>query len=262
MMFQVDFESFLIGEGHSFRKEGFLYHFDSGMEIHLVPPNFPVENITPLAEKRIYLYEDRWYHDNEVIKKRVSANLGRFTTIFARNCEVQAVDNDTVKQFLNRYHSYGYARAKYKYVLKYKGEVVAAALFSAPRLFEREIDGIQYKLQSYEWVRYASKDDVRVVGGMGKLMNAFIKEHSPQEIMSYSDREWSNGDVYRRLGFREVEVRPAVEFLVDKGSYERISVKKIANDKRYKKFDNSLENYYRIKNLGSVKWLKIISLQK
>ena len=261
-MFQRDFENFLLDQGYIYHKRGLIYSFDSGIEIHLVPQDFSIDTITLSEEKRIYLFEDRWYHDRDIISQRISANLGKFKSLFARNCEVQSVDSEEIRLFLDKYHSYGYARARYKYALKYKGEIVAVALFSAPRVFEREILGERYQLQSYEWVRYASKSDVRVVGGMGKLLNAFIKDHSPQEIMSYSDREWSNGDVYRQLGFQQVEIRPPVEFIVDKDSYERISLQKIANDKRYKKFDNSLDNYYRIKNLGSVKWLKIISLHK
>jgi hypothetical protein len=38
---------------------------------------------------------------------------------------------------------------------------------------------------------------------MGKLLKAFIDEMHPDDIMSYADASWSNGDAYRKLGFTE-----------------------------------------------------------
>ena len=78
-----------------------------------------------------------------------------------------------------------------------EGALVAVAMFSAPRPMERGSKVVQ----SYEWVRYASIGNYRVVGGMGKLMSFFIGKLSPDEIMSYADKDWSDGDVYKKLGF-------------------------------------------------------------
>ncbi len=52
--------------------------------------------------------------------------------------------------------------------------------------------------------------DVRAIGGMGKMLQAFIDEVHPDDVMSYADTEWTDGDVYRRLGFRE-ESRRKIE---------------------------------------------------
>ena len=38
---------------------------------------------------------------------------------------------------------------------------------------------------------------------MGKLLKAFIEEVRPDDVMSYADASWSDGDVYRKLGFTE-----------------------------------------------------------
>jgi uncharacterized protein YtpQ (UPF0354 family) len=43
--------------------------------------------------------------------------------------------------------------------------------------------------------------DSTVVGGASKLLRAFIKEHPPKPIVSYSDRRWNTGGVYKQLGF-------------------------------------------------------------
>jgi hypothetical protein len=39
------------------------------------------------------------------------------------------------------------------------------------------------------------------VGGASKLLKYFIKEHNPQTIISYSDNQYSVGNLYKKLGF-------------------------------------------------------------
>lgn len=56
---------------------------------------------------------------------------------------------------------------------------------------------------SYEWVRYASIDGVRVVGGMSRSLKQFISDKSPDDVMSYADASYPDGGkVYATLGFR------------------------------------------------------------
>ena len=41
-----------------------------------------------------------------------------------------------------------------------------------------------------------------MTGGMGKLLQAFIDDVHPDDIMSYADEEYPDGgEVYARLGF-------------------------------------------------------------
>jgi hypothetical protein len=49
-------------------------------------------------------------------------------------------------------------------------------------------------------VRFCSKVGVSVIGGAEKLLKFFDK-HYNGSIMSYSDRRYSNGALYERLGF-------------------------------------------------------------
>ena len=90
------------------------------------------------------------------------------------------------------------------------GELVAVATFSNARRWEKQ----GRVVSSYEWVRYASLSDTRVIGGMGKLLKAFIADRHPDDIMTYAistavagrpqrDGVDSDGNVYRKLGFVE-----------------------------------------------------------
>lgn len=146
----------------------------------------------------------------EIIDKRLLAHQNVFASVFARNCEVKRIDKDTAAKFLNDYHNLGYTNCRYRYGIFIKrkghtdfpeGQLVAVATFSAARKWDKG-DRI---IRSYEWVRYASLPEVRISGGMGKVLQFFIDEVKPDDIMSYADGAWSEGDVYRKLGFTEEE---------------------------------------------------------
>ncbi len=269
----------------------------------------------------IYLYEDRWWHDNEVVKKRIQARLGNFESVFARKCKIISQNewhenNDLMQpnQFLDLYHSYGNAKCKYKYALVYRDKIVAVATFSQSRPMPRKISApyanvasvekknlvilnredvakdcegatmdmksfaaenfavknFAVEVDSYEWVRYASIPNIRVIGGMGRLLKAFIKDREKEpfkpgykqrfiEVMSYSDNEWSSGATYRELGFVLVSERQSVEYYVDKVTYERFSERALLME--HKKMPPiPLSQFYKIKNRGSLKYIYAANL--
>jgi len=217
--------------------------------------------------KHITLYEDEWRTKNELIISRLLVNLGKSRTIFARNCEVRTIDNHTAKTFLNCNHLLGHTSASYYYALyEVKGnkssavipnEPVAVASFSSPRPMNRDGEVIS----SYEWVRYASRRGVRVAGGMGKLLNYFVNEQSPQEIMSYADRDWSEGDVYKKLGFKFAGYTSPIDFIINPVTFERVSIKKL----RRKFGEDSPElhekNALILRNRGNLKFLRRLSFR-
>ena len=138
----------------------------------------------------IVITEDRWYRQNEMMKSRLLAHLEMFTPVFARNCKVRKIDKDEASRFLEVNHSYGDAACRYRYgmFLKKSPEtLVAVATFSNARKWQKG-DKV---IRSYEWTRYASLPEVRVIGGMGKLLKTFIRDVRPDDVMSYADLEWS-----------------------------------------------------------------------
>lgn len=129
-------------------------------------------------------------------------NLGNLPTVFARKCSVRRIDKNTAAAFLNANHRMGDTTARYQYgaflnKAEYgleAGALVAVATFSNAR---RMLDGTR----SYEWIRYASVNGIRVVGGMGKLLEAFASEIKPDDVMTYVDTSVSDGASYLELGF-------------------------------------------------------------
>ena len=103
-----------------------------------------------------------------------------------------------------------------------EGILIAVATFSNARRWIKE----GKEIRSYEWTRYASLPDLRVSGGMGKMLKAFIKEIQPDDIMSYADLEWSEGEVYERLGFEAETRKEPVTFTIDPQTWERTAIRR------------------------------------
>lgn len=208
------------------------------------------------AKKQCRVYEDLWHTKGDIIRDMIMANLESGEKIFARKCSVVKLDSKSAGDFFHRNHLLGDAKSKFRYGLFFKGELVAAASFSASRPMVRE----ESVVESYEWVRYASKGSSRVSGGMGKLLSHFVKEQRPQEIMSYTDADWNTGSVYEKLGFKKTGATAPVEFLVNRTTFERVPVKKITRDNRYKSSEFRDYEWVLLFNSGNFKFLRRFSL--
>lgn len=54
---------------------------------------------------------------------------------------------------------------------------------------------------AYELSRYCCLQNTLVIGGASKLFNHFLKNH-PKSVYSFSSNDISNGDLYKKLGFK------------------------------------------------------------
>ncbi|WP_157486863.1 hypothetical protein [Dyadobacter alkalitolerans] len=178
------------------------------------------------GEKRVLIWEDYWLTKPQVIKSRLSAMLGISQKIAARLTQVRRIDQETASQFLEKNHLNASVSSKTRFglflpkryfrVLKSDFEcgreseelLVAVATFSAPRVFARE-DG---PFRSFELLRFASLLGTNVSGGLDKLLTAFVREKNPDDIMTYADREWSEGAGYEKLGFERISETQPMQF--------------------------------------------------
>lgn len=171
--------------------------------------------------RRVRIYEDIWQSRGEVVRDTIRAIVGKGGRIYARECSVMGVKREIARDFLEKNHLLGYAKSKYLYGLYSKEQLVALAAFSSPRKMERK-EGL---LNSYEWVRYASLGPIRVVGGMGKLLAHFVREQKVEEVMSYADLDWGEGEAYRELGFMVAERSSPLLFKIELENWERLPYK-------------------------------------
>ena len=204
MDFIASFTQFVNSYEIPFIKEGNLFKFpESNFSVLLVPLQHVGANSSNEFQSNgdfLYLYEDRWYYNSDIVKQRIMARMGKFRSVFARKCNVVMVEGENcreaksgklycgisdrdIKSFIERYHSYGYAKSKYRYALVYNDKIIAAAAFSASRPIPREIvdeKGSGFEnvgervFDSYEWVRYVSLPDVRVVGLLAMFTEVWV----------------------------------------------------------------------------------------
>jgi len=94
-------------------------------------------------------------------------------------------------------------------------------------------------------IRFASKLNTVVVGAASKLFQSFVNSHSPNSVISYANKRFSNGKLYDTLGFKFVnQTKPNYWYVKDKrivGS--RIMFQKHKLKSRLLKFDDSLSEY-------------------
>ena len=191
------------------------------------------------GEYPLIITEDLWYRKAAMTQTRLLAHLEIFHPVYARNCEVRRIEKDAAKEFLEACHSYGFSSCRYCYGLFIKrhtghnclnqnllaavtpGTLVAVATFSNARRWKKG----EKEIRSYEWTRYASLPSLRISGGMGRALKAFIKDIEPDDIMSYADLEWSEGAVYEQLGFIREGMKDPVYFTIDRNSWTREAVR-------------------------------------
>lgn len=137
---------------------------------------------------------------------------------------MRRIDKISAQAFLDANHRLKSCKGRYHYGLFVKrstgtnelqleeSTLVAVAVFSNARRWTKGAKTIK----SHEWIRYASLSGVRVVGGMGKLLQFFIDEVHPDDIMSYADTSYiDKGETYEKLGFTK-------EALIEKASFSNL----------------------------------------
>jgi len=182
--------------------------------LKLLSPDFfqkQILNFKSNGINAINLWEDVWYTKQKIVESRLSSAFGKNDKIAARKTKIRRIDKSMADNFLNQNHLQGSASSYFKYALFYNDEPVAVCTFSKSRLMNQSI--VSYR--SFELVRYASKNNTTVVGGLGKLLNNFCTEHNAEHIMTYVDRDWGSGKVYTKLGFEQIGLSKPISFYLD-----------------------------------------------
>lgn len=185
---------------------GIYWHHDTVPHINRY---YHQKKFLECEQKNIQLltvFSDLWDNKKEIIKNMIRHKLGASSQcrVYARQCTVRDVSTDDARIFLEQNHIQGNTRSSTRLGLYYNSNLVALMTFSEPR------NGIgKNREKTVELVRYASSQII--VGGASKLISAFRKQFPEyKHIISYSDNEWSQGNMYKALGFDlETDHRPS-----------------------------------------------------
>lgn len=165
----------------------------------------------------IHIFEDEWLNKQDIVKSRLMNLIGETEKrIYARQCTVREIDSSTASKFMDDNHLQGKVGASHRYGLFFKNELVSAMTFGG----RRKSMGAVAKEGEFELLRFCNKKGYSVVGGASKLLKKFINSESPDEIMTYADRRWSDGSLYETLGFEALGTSKPNYFYVVNGTRE------------------------------------------
>ncbi|TCD24806.1 hypothetical protein EZ456_17125 [Pedobacter psychrodurus] len=187
--------------------------------IHLVSLNhkFTPQDFIGLQEryyqegiKLIHLWEDLWQSKPDQVLARIKSLLGKNIRIHGRKTKVFKITKPVSDSFLIENHLQGSVSSRYKIGLVEKDELVAVATFSALRKMNHTEN---YK--SAELIRFAVKAGYSITGGLSKLIAFFAETYKPNDLMTYADRDWSAGEAYIKLGFKQTAILEPQIYVLD-----------------------------------------------
>jgi hypothetical protein len=222
------------------------YHYDKWKECDVL-------GITLLSIQEDEFAEKTNFWLNKILYMTRKLSL---TKIHARKCEIRELNN--VSEFLETHHLQGFCSSSYKLGLFYENILVSVMTFSKPR---------DNKIGVIDLSRFCNHSDYLVSGGASKLLSYFVKTygHSYENIISFSDNNYSNGNVYGSLGFDLVNnLKQDYKYTKKGKSYHKAGFRK---SNIFSKFDipedmkNATEwelmqylGYDRIWDTGKKKW--------
>lgn len=234
---------------HSSRTRGVNYHLDK----------------TSAAEsagvRLIHIFEDEWANRRSAVENLLKSAAGVSVRRFARRLEVRTVEVTPAAEFLDTHHIQGRCRGSHRYGLYDGNELMAVMMFGVIN----SVRGTKAaeSVGHWELLRYASNGSV--VGGASKLFAAFVRDHKPASVISYSERRLFTGRMYQKLGFALAHYTRPSYWVVDggirrhKANFKKDRLKALLGDK----FDAAKTErqmcedlkLYRIYDCGLAKWI-------
>jgi len=199
----------------------------------------------------IHLWEDVWLTRKAQVLSRFRSLLGKNHRIHGRSTVVKKITKLEAENFLDLYHLQGSAGGRYHYGLFYQDSLVVAASFSNKRNMKERAEAHT----SAELIRFATKDGYTVTGGLSKLIKHYVQIAGPNDLMSYADRDWSQGKGYLSAGFNLKAVTPPVLFYLDPVSLQRYSENKVPQNAA----GDLAGQYIQIFNTGNLKYVLDLS---
>ena len=198
-----------------------------------------------------HIFENEWNNPikQNIWKSIINNALGRSIKIGARKCQLKMVPKKDIRPFLEENHLQGYGNSPIAYGLYLENELVSIMTFAkgAGRM-DKNID--------WELIRFCNKIGYSIIGGASRLLKAFQNDYSGS-IKSYANRRWSDGNLYRQLGFKEISISPPNHFYWEnRNPYEllprqifqkhKLEAKLPTYNKSFTAFENMINNKYNI----------------
>lgn len=135
--------------------------------------------------------------------------------LYARKLQLKEISKQETNKFLDKYHIQNSCY----------GNSVNLGLYQDEELVQIMTFGKPRYNKNYQWelLRLCTHSDYIVVGGAEKLFKHFVEQCNPESIISYCDMSKFTGDVYERLGFKQMTKPQPREHWSNKNTKEHIT---------------------------------------
>lgn len=196
----------------------------------------------------IHIFEDDWLLKKEIVKSIIASRLGIYQQKFmARKLKIQYLDKNKAKEFFDKNHLQGFAKADYYIALVDQNQDTKQCGAFTMRGFH---DG------NIELTRFATKLNTQVVGGFGKIIADFIKLKDVKSITSYINKSFFNGKGYLAVGFKIVgKIKPSYSYIYKgkrwhKSFFRKNKIKKMYSEGKLFYFDEKDSEHTNMKKNG------------
>ena len=235
--------------------DGLLWHsekFGKDKNYHL--------NKTIECEKQgirlIHIFEDEWTFKKEITKSMLLEIFGLLEEkIILEKCSCKRVSSNEATKFINENYIFEKNRATYHYGLYYNNELVSIMSFKE----DKRNKGI------YQLLNFCKKLYIDIGNGGLMLLNCFVEDLKPKQIVANADLRWTIGDEYKKIGFNyKHNISPNYTYVIGQKREKRSKIKeKFQFIRDFNKTDLLKENgIYRIYDCGVKVFFKDIYIKK
>ena len=186
---------------------GLFFHTDATK--HSLYHEEKTDAAASVGVRLFHVFEDEWRDKRRIVESMVRARLGIAPRrVFARKCVVKEITPEVRREFFERTHIDGDARATIAWGLFLGNELLSVISLRKPI---RKSLGVTV----FELARYSSELNTSVVGGLGKLLalcKLWLRGRGVRVLMTYVDKRHGDGHGYERLGFACVGITGSPRF--------------------------------------------------
>ncbi len=197
-----------------------------------------------------HIFENEWLNPvkQEIWKSVLENALGKSKRLGARKCILKPVPKKDIRPFLEENHLQGYGNSPIAYGLYYENELSGLPELMSLMTFASG-KGRMDKNTDWELIRFCNKKGYNVQGAASRLLKAFRVDH-PGSIKSYANRRWSNGNLYRALGFKELGISEPNHFYWHMNNHKKLIHRQtFQKHKQEKILDNFNPNNTALQNM-------------
>ena len=195
----------------------------------------------------IHIWEDDWLYKQDIVKSMILNKLNKTPNkIYARKCVIKEInDNKIVDDFLKQNHLLSKSKYSIKIGLFYLDELVSLMTFKKNK-------------EEYDLNRFCNKIYNNINGSASKLLKYFINKYG-DNITTMADRCYSNGNLYKTLGFEKLyDVDISYYYVVSGIRVHKFNFrKKKINKEKLNLTENYImlkKNIYKIFDAGKIKF--------